>query len=134
MFFTKEQATRLRPTPSVKASSRLLASAFPRSLQRRLQVHRQQARPDPHFRDLFPFISHAGRPKMLLAVPEPAFDPIPFFLFPAKPRISHRRLHLSSQRFERQPHAKRFQVRPILPRPIFVGWAGTVRIIKILFL
>ena len=119
MFFLPSQAARPRPNSGIAVSSRFPSSFFSRPLQRRLQVHRQQARPHPYFRGLFPFIPDTSPSKMLFAVSDPAFDPVSFFLFSAEPRILPAWLRLPSQRFERRPHAHGLQSRAVLSRPVF---------------
>jgi len=109
----------LRRSWDTVASSRLRNSFFSRSLQRRSQVHRQQARPHPDFRGLFSFIPDAGQAEVLFAMSERTLDPIPFFLFLLKPPVRPRRLRPPAQRFERRPYAQPFQVRPVCPRPVF---------------
>lgn len=107
------------PDPDAAASSRLRASFFLRSFQRRLQVHRQQARPHPDFRRLFSLVPDARAAEVLFAVPDRTFDPVSFFLLFLEPAVRPRRFRPSPQRFERRPHAQRFQVRPVSPRPVF---------------
>jgi len=119
MIFGAVRGRGLRPSWDAAASSRLRTSFFSRSLQRRPQIHRQQARPHPDFRGLFSFIPDAGQAEVLFAVSEGAFDPIPFFLFLLKPSIRTRRRRPPAQRFERRPYAQRFQVRPVDPRSVF---------------
>jgi len=90
------------PVPDAAASSRLRVSHFSRSLQRRLQVHRQQARPHPDFRRLFSFIPDIPDPRaaeVLFAVPDRTFDPVSFFLLFLEPAVRPRRLRPSPQRF-----------------------------------
>jgi len=108
-----------RPIPDAAAFSRLRASRFSRSLQRRLQVHRQQARPHPDLLRLFPIIPDPREAEVLFAVPDRAFDPVPLFLLPLEPAVRPRRFHPSPQRFERRPHAQRFQSRSVSPHPVF---------------